>query len=213
MNFSSQEEIIFEKNQCQYTSNYCEENVYLLCEKFIKISKLRKNAKENMKEKAYAVFITNPQKKTFIKYQNQGNKLKNNLTIWDYHVIFLHKKEEFTKVSSFFYDFDSIFDFPVNFEKYYKNALEFEMKGKLESFYRICECEQFVKEFASDRSHMLVDKKKGIYQSPPPKYPCFVNEKKEVMNLHKYLDLQIKQENYGIVLNSSEFASFCNEKL
>ena len=209
MNFSSQKENLFEKNQCQYTANYCEENVYLLCEKFLKSAKLR----ENTKEKAYAVFITNPQKQTSIKCQKKGNKLLNNLVIWDYHVIFLHKIENFLEVSSFIYDFDSILEFPTNFEKYYKNALNFEMKGKLESFYRVSECEQFMKEFASDRSHMLVDKQKGIYQSPPPKYPCILNERKEIMNLDKYLDLHIKQENYGIVLNNIEFCSFCNEKL
>jgi len=117
-------------------------------------------------------------------------------------VIFITK----AKTSSFVYDLDSTLDFPIKFNEYYKKALGFSMKRRNRTFYRVCECEGFLKEFASDRSHMLIDKEKGIYNNPIPKWPCI--GMKETMNLEKYLDLGVDERRFGKVMNEDEFYDF-----
>ena len=197
---------LFKKNKCIYTSSYCEENIYFLCDYFAKLKNQCKDDESLQKSKAFAVFITNWEKKTWIKYQKIGNPLNQNLVIWDYHVIFIHKIGK----DSYVYDFDSILDFPLKFNEYFEKALKFEIKGKKQTYYRICEYDGFLSEFASDRSHMLVDKVKEIYLSLPPDYPCIKNELGELMNLPKYLDLNEKDKKYGLILDENLFYKFFN---
>ncbi|OUM57742.1 hypothetical protein PIROE2DRAFT_17174 [Piromyces sp. E2] len=85
----------FEKKDFIYTSCYCEENVYKLCEKlhrrfFIPLSRI------------YAVFISNEDKQ-------------------DYHVIALVKGEE--GQPNVIFDFDSTLPFPCEFNAYIINAI------------------------------------------------------------------------------------------
>lgn len=196
---------LFQSENCDYTPNYCEENIYLLCQKYIQDFS-QKKLPLNEKEDAYAVFITNPTQKTFIQYQ-KNSLSKNNLVVWDYHVIFIHKVQANEKNFSYVYDFDSILPFPCEFKEYYSKALSFEVYGKLPTYFRVCKAQEFLNEFASDRSHMLKDKKKsGLYKSPPPKYSCIVNKKKENMNLHSFLNL--RDEICGQVMDEKELNNF-----
>ena len=184
---------LFTRENCEYTANYCEENVYLLCTGFSQLNR-------SNNESAYAVFLTNPERNTYIRYQKNSTKPKS-LVKWDYHVVFIHK----TKTRSFVYDLDSKFDFPVGFKTYYKKALKFKLPEKPETFYRVTECGSFSKEFATDRSHLITN---GTYYHKPPKYPNIVNERNESMNLHKYLDVSLKDKRFGVWMKEKTFYSF-----
>ena len=59
-------------SECQYTSCYCEENVFM-----------------QVKEKpnnAYVLFITNEDESTALWYQKSSPHPKTQAVVWDYHV-------------------------------------------------------------------------------------------------------------------------------
>ena len=79
------------KEECSYTSCYCEENTYLLCKRF---------AEANVK--CWALWMSNPRKSVAICHQGGGGdgggagKAGDNeddknegLVVWDYHVVCL----------------------------------------------------------------------------------------------------------------------------
>ena len=242
MEISKINTIFCKAEECEYTSCYCEENIYKLCEKYLRnslakeeipnsekkpkeISKNEENSQkkpeeiskneENSEKKpeeiskneenslktlekslGFAVFITNPVKTTYICYQKSGKPNKLGLVIWDYHVIFLQKLEN---NAVFVYDLDSSLPFPCEFNEYFQKALGFQMKGKPNTYFRVCESRVFLKEFSSDRSHMM---KNGEYLSKPPYWECIGKGN----NLPKYLDL--KDESFGKVMTEKDFYEF-----
>ncbi|KAJ8334463.1 hypothetical protein SKAU_G00401020 [Synaphobranchus kaupii] len=64
------------RQECMYTSCYCEENVWKLCEHV-------KNQNKGTFDHIYAVFISNERR---MKSSRGGQPV-----VWDYHVILLHK--------------------------------------------------------------------------------------------------------------------------
>ena len=251
--------IFCKAEECEYTSCYCEENIYKLCEKYLRnsltkeeifssdkkpeeiskneenlvkkpeeISKNEENPEKKPEEMSkneenrdripeemsknvkndknpsktleqslgFAVFITNPVQRTYLRYQKSGKPNKHGLVIWDYHVIFLNKLENNTV---WVYDLDSSLPFPCEFNEYFNKALGFQMKGKPNTYFRVCESRVFIEEFSSDRSHMI---KNGEYLSKPPDWECIGKGN----NLLKYLDL--KDESFGKVMNEKEFYEF-----
>ena len=223
--------IFCKAEECEYTSCYCEENIYKLCEKYLRNSltkeeifssdkkpeemskneenrdripeEMSKNVKNDKNPSktleqslGFAVFITNPVQRTYLRYQKSGKPNKHGLVIWDYHVIFLNKLENNTV---WVYDLDSSLPFPCEFNEYFNKALGFQMKGKPNTYFRVCESRVFIEEFSSDRSHMI---KNGEYLSKPPDWECIGKGN----NLLKYLDL--KDESFGKVMNEKEFYEF-----
>ena len=80
---------IFDRQSQVYTSHYCEENIYLLCQAFQNLIKEEKiDAKTNQ---GFAIIISNSFKTTQIRHQKQGDKLNHSMVNWDYHAIFLHR--------------------------------------------------------------------------------------------------------------------------
>lgn len=232
MENSKSDRILFKAEECEYTSCYCEENVYKLCEKYLrntleqeeisnadkkpeKISKTEENEEisknseisKNLKnppkplEKSlgFAVFITNPLQTTYIRYQKSGKPNKHGLVIWDYHVIFLIKLQD---NAVFVYDLDSSLDFPCEFNEYFHKALGFQMKDKPNTYFRVCESGLFLKEFSSDRSHMI---RNGEYLMRPPDWGCIGKGN----NFPRYLDLE--DVTFGKVMNEREFYEFFNK--
>ena len=184
----------FDKSENEYTPYYCEENIYLLCKKFEEFVKLT----EPQNVQAYAVILTNPTKTIFHQYQRQGHKKHNYLVIWDYHVIFIIKKETITLV----YDFDTILDYPCSFNEYFEKSVNFPKPKP--TFFRVIKSNDFVEWFASDRSHMIDGETKKFLQ-PPPKYEPIVNRLGEKNNLSLFLDLGFKSEGFGVVLKEEQF--------
>jgi hypothetical protein len=66
---------------CKYTSCYCEENVYLLCQDFVK-NNMEKNTISDIKHEAFAVFITNKTKSAELRYQKAGKGDLYHTVLW-----------------------------------------------------------------------------------------------------------------------------------
>lgn len=179
------------RNQCVYTSCYCEENVWKLCEYI-------KNQRHCPLEEVYAVFISNERKK--IPIWKQKSSRGDEPVIWDYHVILLHASKQ---GPSFIYDLDTILPFPCSLDVYSMEA--FQSDKHLKPAYwrklRVIPGDTYLKEFASDRSHMKDSD--GNWRMPPPAYPCLETPESK-MNLDDFICMD-PRVGYGEVYSLSDF--------
>ncbi|GIY44912.1 protein N-terminal glutamine amidohydrolase [Caerostris darwini] len=149
-------------DECCYTSCYCEENVWKICEYV-------KNKQSSQISLCYAVFISNRNQSVPLWCQKSGTD-ENKLAVWDYHVIFIYNASN--DKGTLVFDLDSILPFPVPLEKY--APLTFQMDTYLQPIYhryfRVIPAEEFLQTFASDRSRMR--NPDGSWKKEPPPYPC-----------------------------------------
>ncbi|XP_061462060.1 protein N-terminal glutamine amidohydrolase isoform X2 [Rhineura floridana] len=127
---------------CVYTSCYCEENVWKLCEYI-------QNQNLCPLEEFYAVFISNDRK-------------------MDYHVLLLHVSRD----QNFIYDLDTVLPFPCPIDTYIEEAFKSDsnITPEFRRKVRLVRADVYLKTFASDRSHMK--DASGNWLKPPPLYPC-----------------------------------------
>ncbi|XP_056335842.1 protein N-terminal glutamine amidohydrolase [Danio aesculapii] len=179
------------RNQCVYTSCYCEENVWKLCENI-------KNQRYCPLEEVYAVFISNERKKIPIWKQRSGRG--DEPVIWDYHVILLHASKQ---GPSFIYDLDTILPFPCSLDVYSKEAFQSDehLRPAFWRKLRVIPGNTYLKEFASDRSHMKDSD--GNWRMPPPAYPCLETSESK-MNLDDFICMD-PRVGYGEVYSLSDF--------
>ncbi|KAK7506032.1 hypothetical protein BaRGS_00002754 [Batillaria attramentaria] len=146
---------------CTYTSCYCEENVWKLCEHV----KLKDPAELN---RCYVVFISNKKRQVPLWHQ-RASKRPDRLVIWDYHVVLIYLHQD---LGFLVYDLDTELDFPCPFKSYFAQTIgeEKTLKPEFRRYFRVIRGEEYLREFASDRSHMT--KEDGGWMSPPPPYPC-----------------------------------------
>uniref|UniRef100_A0A0X3NV35 Protein N-terminal glutamine amidohydrolase n=1 Tax=Schistocephalus solidus TaxID=70667 RepID=A0A0X3NV35_SCHSO len=143
---------------CVYTPQYCEENVY----------KLLENIEIASESDFYAVFISNPKKQVPLFCQRKGDENEDNLVLWDYHVIAIR----WLPTSSLVYDLDTTLDFPTSFKNYWNNAIRPNhcFREPFFRFFRVVARTCFLNNFASDRSHMLLEGDPARWLAPPPPY-------------------------------------------
>ncbi|KAF9566342.1 hypothetical protein CPC08DRAFT_814909 [Agrocybe pediades] len=150
-----------------YTRCYCEENVYLLCDQFLKDTSVTE------RWEAYAVFISNENKTAALWYQKAA-RVEGNPVIWDYHVILvlrprneadtlesldsgsLSAQYEADQSGSWVYDFDTTLPVPCQWEDYLSLTFPEGLLPAYESKFRVVPGVLFLQHFASDRSHMIV---------------------------------------------------------
>jgi hypothetical protein len=123
-----QHRILFSREECEYASHYCEENVYKLAERFnqhpeVTMANYINEDGRNVKYKGYAVFLSSLEKAVPIWNQKLGSG-DDGLVVWDYHVVFLVKAIEAgeTSQSSFIFDFDTKLPFCSRAEDYVSNS-------------------------------------------------------------------------------------------
>lgn len=164
-------------SNCVYTSCYCEENVWKLCQQ------IKKDNGTTLKE-YHVVFISNKKRQVPLWMQKSG-KDPLSPVIWDYHVILIQKPEEGKPLV---YDLDSLLAFPCLLEHYIHQALQNEqtMKKEYHRKFRVIEAQRFLDIFASDRSHMRLPN--GQYQHPPPNYAP-IRTARESMNLNEFINM------------------------
>lgn len=188
-----------------YTSCYCEENIYHLARLF---------------PDSYTVIISN-RDRTVPFWSNklridQGSE--DGHIIWDYHVVLIKEDK--------IWDFDSAVSFPCSIREYFDRVLRTSISLHLpEQFrrqYRVIRSLDFVRDFASDRSHMLRD---GQYVMPIPTYAAIIAQNGETMNLHRLIDFTtpavpqstatgidgIQRGLMGTILDEAEFLDFCQK--
>ena len=155
---------IQERDECTYTSSYCEENVWKLCDSF-------RSRGKNV-DSVYAVFVSNRERLVALWEQRSGDSTRSHLALWDYHVILIEEGTE-----TLVYDLDSLLPFPENFKLYVESTFRLSNPvlriGWMKippRMYRVVPATAYLNEFASDRSHML-DPKDGSWLAEPPSYP------------------------------------------
>ena len=72
------------------------------------------------------------------------------------------QKGSFCGEKTYVYDFDSILDWGTDFDFYCNKTFVFDKQ--FQNKYRLVTAEQMIKNFASDRSHMLIKNNKGSQQ-------------------------------------------------
>ncbi|XP_066032576.1 protein N-terminal glutamine amidohydrolase isoform X2 [Chamaea fasciata] len=145
---------------CAYTSCYCEENVWKLCDYI-------RSQKNYPLEEFYAVFISNDRRMIPLWKQKSGHG--DEPVVWDYHVILLHVA---SGEQNFIYDLDTVLPFPCPFDVYSGEAFRSDdsLRPEFHRKIRMIRADLYLKTFASDRSHMK--DADGKWQKPPPPYPC-----------------------------------------
>ncbi|KAF8162949.1 N-terminal glutamine amidase-domain-containing protein [Crassisporium funariophilum] len=163
-----------------YTSYWCEENIYLLCQTYLRDQLVIESWE------IFVIFISNA-KKTVALWHQKASRLEGDPVVWDYHVILMlrpkpgcvdsaHAEFGVPEIESWVYDFDTCLPMPCPWKDYLSTTFPPSLSHEYESRFRVIPGDVFLQEFASDRSHMLVKAESPIqtdipvYISPPPLY-------------------------------------------
>ncbi|XP_028819103.1 protein N-terminal glutamine amidohydrolase [Denticeps clupeoides] len=179
------------REECIYTSCYCEENVWKLCEYV-------QEQRTCPTEEVYAVFVSNERKTIPVWKQKSGRGSEP--VVWDYHVVLLHVDQ---KGEGSVYDLDTVLPFPCPLSTYSREAFRPD-QGLPKAFWRklrVIPAEMYLNTFASDRSHMK--DAGGEWRMPPPPYPC-IETSETKMNLDDFISMDT-QVGCGKVYSLSEF--------
>ncbi|KAM3138398.1 Protein N-terminal glutamine amidohydrolase [Paramecium bursaria] len=134
---------------------------------------------------------------------------KNGLVIWDYHVILIQKQtqkiDNHIHTKSYVFDYDTVLPWGMQFDDYFKLSHAFKKPNDtLKSWFHLIDTEVFIKNFASDRSHMKIN---GKFSHPPPDYPPIKGEQAaKDHNLFDFLDIENKQ--FGKWMQEDEIQKF-----
>ncbi|KAM3171836.1 hypothetical protein ACTXT7_015788, partial [Hymenolepis weldensis] len=192
------------RDQCIYTSQYCEENVY----KLIEFIKENRNPSE-----IYAVFISNRSKKVPLFFQ-RNCRSSDGLAVWDYHVIVILRLNLDAQFQV--YDLDTTLDFPCDASEYWSLALRPNSLYRREfyRFFRIIDAEMYLQHFSSDRSHMRTA---DGWLAPPPNYDP-ISTTESTHSLPRYMEFpppsdcsvslsrhQLNSAPFGVVITENAF--------
>ncbi|KAL4224097.1 hypothetical protein ACF0H5_017551 [Mactra antiquata] len=178
-------------SDCVYTSCYCEENVWHLCDS------VRQNHPAVL-DNCYCIFISN-RDRTVPLWEQKASNAEDGVVLWDYHVIFIHCDGNECLV----YDLDSRLDFPCNILTYIEKGILScdHLKPQYKRLFRVIPAPLYLKTFASDRTHMLDKDKK--WMKPPPSYPCIKTEA-STNNIDDFINMDFTV-GVGEVMNSTQF--------
>jgi protein N-terminal glutamine amidohydrolase len=176
---------------CPYSSCYCEENVWKLC------NLVRQNHPSEL-SRCHVVFVSNESRMVPLWRQKAGRE-EEKLVFWDYHVVILYQPDERCVV----YDLDSQLPFPTYFQKYVTETFRTDqiVKPSYFRFFRVIPATVYLQTFSSDRSHML--QQDGSWSKPPPSWPI-IQSASEKMNLDSFISMDAKQ-GCGEVFSLTEF--------
>ncbi|XP_039978693.1 protein N-terminal glutamine amidohydrolase [Xiphias gladius] len=165
------------RENCVYTSCYCEENVWKLCE-FVR------KERTTPLEQLFVIFISNENRMVPLWKQKSGHG--DQPVIWDYHVILLQVG---LQSDSLVYDLDSELSFPCSLKLYAAQALRSDCNIRPDKHHRklrVIPADSFLLNFASDRSHMKTSD--GSWRMPPPPYPP-IHTAESHMNLDDFISM------------------------
>lgn len=149
-------------SQCIYTSCYCEENVWKLCE-------LVRACQPEQLPHCFVAFVSNRRQAVPIWCQKSSSRA-DGMSVWDYHVIFLYRPPGHGPC--LIYDLDTTLGFPEEFDGYVRDAFRphVGISPEFAQVFRVVSAAEFLDKFASDRSRMR--RADGTWLKPPPPYPC-----------------------------------------
>lgn len=173
-----------------YTRCYCEENVYLLCQRIERLA-----AAEKSDWKCYAVFISNELERCPV-WRQRAAADDDAPCIWDYHVVCYCVSEKCER--AVVVDLDTTLPVVCRAVTYVEEALMPTLKlPAAQDLYpklRIVPGPIFLRHFASDRRHMRRpnddDSGRQWIAPPPPYAPLCGQLAKRPWNLDEYKDVQ-----------------------
>ncbi|KAL8489533.1 hypothetical protein ACS0TY_025445 [Phlomoides rotata] len=166
----------------QHTPYYCEENVYLLCEKLRDDGIAKPDGSD-----LYVVIISN-EKKQIPLWHQRASQRADGVILWDYHVICVQKRKE-SNLPDLVWDLDSTLPLPSPLATYVAETFRpsFPLFPEFLRVYRIVHAPNFLQFFASDRRHMK--EPSGDWVAPPPSYEVIVAEDGTTHNLNEYMEM------------------------
>jgi hypothetical protein len=149
---------MFENKFARYAPQYCEENIWHLCQHPNLLHKQR-----------YVVFISNKQR--LCPFWNQRAATSAEAPVgWDYHVVMLlrHEDDEPWCIG----DLDTRLEFPTPVADYLRQTFVNidNMPSEYHPTFRVIPATEYVERFSSDRSHMR--SVGGGWLAPPPSWPA-----------------------------------------
>lgn len=184
--------------------SYCEENIYKAAEALLCSSHVKS---------IFVVVISNELRKIPLFKQRLR---PDGPVVWDYHVILIYSDNE-EKKSYEVLDYDSELSVTeplsqpetrtvrlVEFSEYASQTFrpELRLNPDYRRYYKCIDAEIFIKNFSSDRSHMLVKGSTTEHSSPVPPWPTI--QKAEMNNLDMFIDMS-SADPYGVVLDEPAF--------
>ncbi|XP_015122541.1 protein N-terminal glutamine amidohydrolase [Diachasma alloeum] len=144
---------------CVYTSCFCEENVWKLCQDVA----TRHTAEL---QHCYVAFISNEDRRVPLWRQREG-KDEDQVIVWDYHAILIYAPDERAVV----YDLESALPFPTFFWKYATETFRSDeaLRPEFHRRFRLVPAATYLQHFASNRAHMK--REDGTWIKTPPDYP------------------------------------------
>jgi len=183
------------REECTYTKNYCEENVWKLCEHI-------KEKKSDFLDHVFVIFISN-KNRTVPLWCQRAQAKDSSPVVWDYHVVLMVKMDKNAQVAAkyYIYDLDTYLPFPVSLEVYFKETFKPQvfLKSEFNQMLKVVSAIDYLLVFASDRSHMK--KANGLWIANPPTYSCICTDV-ATMNLDDFISME---SGIGTVYNVSEF--------
>lgn len=137
--------------ELKYTPNYCEENVWHLCQH----PQLQDVTKR-------VLFVSSLSRNSPLQFQKSAQE--DAPVWWDYHVILMTSSQK----GHFIYDFDSTLPFPCEARKYLLETFQevSTMKPEDRPLFKVIDGMEYVKGFHSDRSHMKDQSGNWIFEPP-----------------------------------------------
>ncbi|CAL1588133.1 unnamed protein product [Knipowitschia caucasica] len=183
------------REDCVYTSCYCEENVWQLCSKF-------RSEGENL-QYFNVLFISNEQRT--VPLWKQRSSVGEGPVVWDYHVVLVWSGPG---VEPLVFDLDSILDFPCTLQQFVRESLRSDQQllPQFHRMVRLVPAGLFLQTFSSDRSHMK--RPDGTWSATLPEYPPILTPDTN-FNLDQFI--QMKQDlDLGWVYSLQDFKTRFN---
>lgn len=146
------------KQVYKYTKNYCEENIWHLCQH------------PDLKALEKKVLIISNESK-HCSFWHQKSMPETGPVCWDYHVVLLALDQNIWSI----YDFDSSLEFPISLKTYLSLTFGSDvLNSKNQPFFKLFPATIFSNTFSSDRSHMRDASGNWIFT--PPAWPKIEQE-------------------------------------
>jgi hypothetical protein len=181
-----------------YTPLFCEENVF----RFLQFLRKAPTAFSSTVAgcRAWSLFISNPGRSVAMLCQKSSPR---GSVVWDYHVVALVEPDLRGSLEPLLVcDSDSSLPFPCPLQRYLKSSFPEAPAPRYSPRFRLVEAEDYLRELASDRSHMLDSS--GRWLAPPPPWPAPGEGSGRVPNLMDFVDME--KEGLGRVFGLAEMA-------
>lgn len=153
-----------------YTRCYCEENVYMLCQRVSRLAAERQDA--GFDWQCFAVFISNEIERCPV-WRQKAAADDDAPCVWDYHVVLYCTSDRCKR--AVVVDLDTTLPIVYDAAKYVTSALapSVKLSKDLHPKVRVVNGREYLDHFASDRRHMRYG---SGWISPPPPYAPIVGQ-------------------------------------